>query len=57
MCGESIMLGDDIMVTVLRASHGKARIGIDAPKSLPCHRKEIYDRIKAEEAEREPPTD
>lgn len=46
--GESIMIGDDIKVTVLDSRSGQTRIGVDAPKSIPVHREEIYDRIQAD---------
>jgi carbon storage regulator len=45
---EAVMIGDDIRVTVVRIQHGKVRLGIDAPKALPVHRKEIYDRVQKE---------
>ncbi len=46
--GESLMLGDDVKVTVLGIKGVQVRIGIDAPKSLPVHREEIYQRIQNE---------
>ncbi|MFK7857125.1 MAG: carbon storage regulator CsrA [Granulosicoccus sp.] len=47
--GESIVIGDDITVTIL-SIHGKhIRIGIDAPREVSVHRKEIYVRIQAEQ--------
>jgi carbon storage regulator len=46
-CGESVVIGDDIRITVL-ASHGnQVRLGITAPRSVAVHRQEIYERIKA----------
>lgn len=46
--GELIMIGDSIMVKVLGVRSGQVKIGIEAPKDLPVHRHEIYERIKAE---------
>jgi carbon storage regulator len=46
-CGETVVIGDDIRITVL-ASHGnQVRLGITAPRSVTVHREEIYERIKA----------
>ena len=45
---ESIMIGDDVIVTVLGMKNGQARIGIEAPKDIPVHREEIFNKIKAE---------
>lgn len=46
--GETIMVGDDIRVTVLGVKGNQVRVGIEAPKEMPVHREEIYDRIKNE---------
>lgn len=46
--GETIMVGDDVTVTVLGVKGGQVRIGIDAPGDIAVHREEIYERIKAE---------
>lgn len=48
--GESIMIGKDIAVKVLGIRGGQAKLGIEAPRDLPVHREEIYERIKAEAA-------
>ena len=44
--GETTMIGDDVIVTVLGVSGNQVRLGIKAPKKVPVHRSEIYDRIK-----------
>jgi carbon storage regulator len=44
---QTIMIGDDIKLTVVRIGQQHVRIGIDAPKHMPIHRQEIYDAIKA----------
>lgn len=46
--GESLMIGDDVKVEVLGSHGNQVRIGIDAPKQVPVHREEIYQRIQAE---------
>lgn len=45
-CNESIMLGNDIEITVLEVKGDQVKIGINAPKSLPIYRKEIYMQIQ-----------
>lgn len=47
--GETLMIGDDVSVTVLGVKGNQVRIGIDAPKDIAVHRQEIYERIKGEE--------
>ncbi len=47
--GESIVIGDDITVTVLAINGKQIRLGIGAPKDIAVHREEIYERIKEEE--------
>ena len=49
--GESLMIGDDVAVTVLGVKGSQVRIGIDAPKEVAVHRQEIYDRIQGRQAE------
>jgi len=44
--GEKIMIGDDIVITVLDFRDGHVRIGIDAPKEVAIHREEIYRELK-----------
>ncbi len=43
---ESIVIRDDIVVTVVEVRGDKVRLGIDAPKDVPVHRREVYDAIK-----------
>lgn len=43
--GEVITIGSTVKVTVLGYSRGVVRLGIEAPKSIPVHRKEVYDKI------------
>lgn len=46
--GETVMIGNDVTMTVLGVKGNQVRIGINAPKSVPVHREEIYERIKRE---------
>lgn len=43
---ESIIIGDDIVVTVVDIRGDKVRLGIEAPTSIPVHRQEVYDAIQ-----------
>ena len=49
--GESIMIGDNVEVVLLSVSGDQARLGIIAPKSVPVHRKEVYEQIQTENLE------
>ena len=44
--GQSILVGDDIVVTILELSRDQVRIGIRAPLSLSVHREEVYEEIR-----------
>ena len=45
--GESLMIGDDVTITVLGVKGNQVRIGVDAPKEVAVHREEILNRIEA----------
>jgi carbon storage regulator len=45
---ESIMIGDDVEITIVDVRGDKVRLGITAPKSIPVHRKEVYNAIQQE---------
>jgi carbon storage regulator len=44
--GETLMIGEEISVTVVGLNGNQVRLGINAPKDVAVHREEIYDRIK-----------
>ena len=46
--GEKVMLGDDIVVEVMEVVGNTVRIGIQAPRSLPVYREEIWEAVRAE---------
>ena len=48
---ESIVINDDIAIVVVEIRGDKARLGIEAPKEVPVHRREVYDAIHRAEAE------
>ena len=49
--GETLMIGDEVTVTVLGVKGNQVRIGVNAPKDVSVHREEIYERIKNEQKE------
>ena len=51
---ESIVINDDITIVVVEIRGDKVRLGVEAPKEVPVHRREVYEQIKQrEEAEKE----
>ncbi|GAA0791685.1 carbon storage regulator CsrA [Marinobacterium sediminicola] len=49
--GETLMVGDDVTVTVLGVKGNQVRIGVNAPKDVSVHREEIYQRIQREKSQ------
>jgi len=47
--GETLMIGDDVSITVVGVKGNQVRIGIDAPKEIAVHREEIFNRIKSDQ--------
>jgi carbon storage regulator len=50
---ESIMIGDEVEITIVDVRGDKVRLGITAPKHIPVHRREIYDAIQREKAQKD----
>ena len=46
--GEVIMIGEDITVTVLEVKGNQVRVGVQAPREIPVHRQEVYERVQRE---------
>jgi len=48
--GETVMIGNDVTITVLGVKGNQVRIGINAPKDVAVHREEIFERIQSEQS-------
>jgi len=51
--GETLIIGDDVRITLLGVKGNQIRVGIDAPKEVSVHREEIYDRIQRDKKTQE----
>lgn len=49
--GETVMIGDEVAITVLGVKGNQVRVGIKAPRDTPVHREEIFERIRRESGE------
>jgi len=52
--GETVVIGDNVTVTVLGVKGNQVRLGVNAPREVAVHREEIYERIKREQGEDKP---
>jgi carbon storage regulator len=52
--GETVMIGNDVTVTVLDIRGNQVRVGINAPKTVSVHREEVYERLQREQGELAP---
>ena len=50
---ESIIIGDDVEITIVDVRGDKVRLGITAPKNIPVHRREVYDAIQREKRKKQ----
>lgn len=55
--GETVMIGDEVTVTILGVKGNQVRVGINAPRSVGVHREEIYERILRERQREKPPAE
>ena len=53
--GETLMIGDEVTITVLGVKGNQVRIGVNAPRDVAVHREEIYERIQREQAAKQEP--
>lgn len=51
--GESVIVGDDVTITILGVKGNQVRLGINAPKDVSVHREEIYRRIQGEKSQKD----
>ena len=54
--GESLMIGDDITVTIVGVKGGQVRLATEAPRQVPVHREEIYERLKVDASIQQTPS-
>jgi carbon storage regulator len=53
--GETLIIGDNVTITVLGVKGNQVRLGVNAPKNVSVHREEIYERIQREQGGGQPP--